>query len=135
MDRTQTQKLARALHILVTVTLAVNILALVVLPGLLYYNPNSLLAGAQDFMEGVVHAGEDDIVAAAWFGLVFSWPLVLADAPQLLPPCLFLLVCGLCTAVILQQGRRILTTVEAGEPFQRANAQALRRAAALAKEA
>ena len=56
-------------------------------------------------------------------------PLEVRMEDQLLPPCLFLLACGLCTAVILQQGRRILTTVEEGEPFQRANAQALRRAA------
>ena len=41
---------------------------------------------------------------------------------------LFLLFCGVCTAVILWQGRRVLGTILAGEPFQRANGVSLRRA-------
>ena len=40
----------------------------------------------------------------------------------------FLLFCGVCTAVILWQGRRVLGTILAGSPFQRENGVSLRRA-------
>ena len=40
----------------------------------------------------------------------------------------FLLFCGVCTAVILWQGRRVLGTILAGNPFQRENGVSLRRA-------
>ena len=42
---------------------------------------------------------------------------------------LFLLFCGVCTAAILWQGRKILGTVRAGSPFCVENARSLRRAA------
>ena len=42
---------------------------------------------------------------------------------------LFLLFCGICTAVILWQGRRVLDTVLRGNPFVMDNAKSLKRAA------
>ena len=42
---------------------------------------------------------------------------------------LFLLSCGVCTAVILWQARRVLQTILRGEPFTWSNAVSLRRAA------
>ncbi len=39
---------------------------------------------------------------------------------------IFLMVCGVCTAVILWQARRVLRTLTQGAPFQRCNVQALR---------
>ena len=42
---------------------------------------------------------------------------------------LFLVVSGICTAVILWQGRRVLQTILRGEPFSMENAHSLRRAA------
>ena len=42
---------------------------------------------------------------------------------------LFLLVAGVCTALILWQGRRVLRTILRGEPFSAENAVSLRRAA------
>ncbi len=44
----------------------------------------------------------------------------------------FLMFCGVCTAVVLWQGRRVLDTVLRGEPFSRENAVSLRRAAVCA---
>lgn len=41
----------------------------------------------------------------------------------------FLVFCGGCTAVILWQGRRVLNTILAGDPFAMPNARNLRRAA------
>ena len=42
---------------------------------------------------------------------------------------LFLLFCGICTAIILWQGRRVLGTILQGAPFSTQNAVSLRRAA------
>ena len=42
---------------------------------------------------------------------------------------LFLLVAGVCTALILWQGRRVLRTILRGAPFSAENAVSLRRAA------
>ena len=42
---------------------------------------------------------------------------------------LFLWACGICTAIILWQGKRVLDTIMKGEPFTLANAANLRRAA------
>ena len=42
---------------------------------------------------------------------------------------LFLLSCGVCTAVILWQGKRVLDTILKGKPFTLRNAQNLKRAA------
>ena len=47
MEQTKVQKLARLLNVLVTAALWVNIAALALLPGLLYYDPHSLLEGTR----------------------------------------------------------------------------------------
>ena len=44
----------------------------------------------------------------------------------------FLLFCGICTAVVLWQGRRVLNTILRGEPFAAENAVSLKRAAVCA---
>ena len=42
---------------------------------------------------------------------------------------LFLWLCGICTAVILWQAKKVLDTILAQTPFQKTNARALHRAA------
>ena len=130
METTQVQKLARVLNVLVTLALCVNVLVLVILPAILYYDPNGLLEGTRALVDNYLHLEEDDIVMAGVAGMFLGWFGVLAE-PEAVPlgVCLFLLVCGLCTADILRQARRVLATILAGAPFQMANAQALRRAA------
>ena len=130
MERTKVQKLARVLRVLVMVTLVVNLLAILMIPGLLYHNPHNLIGGAKEFVGSIVYAGEDDIVAAGIFGVVFSWVLVLMD-PGVFPlgGCVFLLICGVCTAVSLRQALWILDTIQQGNPFQISNAKAMKRAA------
>ncbi len=44
----------------------------------------------------------------------------------------FLMVCGCCTAVVLWQGRRVLSSILRGEPFSPENAVSLHRAAVCA---
>ena len=59
------------------------------------------------------------VVAGAWTEN-FSYTFVLT---------LFLLFCGVCTAVVLWQARRVLDTVLEGLPFQEKNSKSLRLAA------
>ena len=131
MEKTAVQKLAGVLKILVTITFVCNLIVLPLVPVLvsaagcqiplpelldnltaeppppgddwLYFSP-----GMQLFL----------VVAGAWTEN-FAFTLVLT---------LFLLFCGVCTAVILWQGRRVLGTILAGNPFQRENGVSLRRA-------
>ena len=130
MEQTKVQKLAKALNILVMVTLAVNIVAIVLIPGLLYYDPQNLVGGVEEFVGTIVHADGDDIVPAGVFAVVFGWLFLLLE-PGIYPvgACVFLLICGVCTAVILRQAHWILNTIQEGNPFQMRNARSMKRAA------
>ena len=128
MNESKVQKLAGVLNVLVALTLAVNILAIILIPTLVRYGTGNMLIGAQELVESVTYPGEDDIVAAGIFGAVFGW-IYIGDMPEAIPLCLFFLGCGLCTAVILRQARRILDVIQEGQPFRMENAKAMRRAA------
>ena len=128
MEKTAVQKLAGVLRILVTVTFVCNLLALPLVAGL------CRLRGAAELLEGVGYfaaRGEGaPVIALRMAGYFLAswtelWQLGERYAQVLT---LFLLFCGACTAVILWQGRRVLGTILAGSPFQRANGVSLRRA-------
>ena len=132
MEKTAVQKLAGVLKILVTITFVCNLIVLPLVPVLVsvagcqiplpellgnltaepplpgddwpYFSP-----GLQMFL----------VVVGAWTEN-FAFTFVLT---------LFLLFCGICTAVILWQGRRVLGTILQGAPFSTQNAVSLRRAA------
>ncbi|MBD5133578.1 MAG: DUF2975 domain-containing protein [Clostridiales bacterium] len=133
MEQTSVQKLARVLRVLVIITIVCNLIALLMVPML-------------SCMYGVMTAGE----IAGWgidglsylFGLestprdyfpftmmfFYSWLVVWADAYTAVLT-VFLWVCGICTAFILWQGKRVLDTILKGEPFTLSNAVSLKRAA------
>ncbi len=130
MEQTKGQKLAKTLNLLVTITFAANIIALLLIPGLLFHDPYNLLKGAGEFVHEVVHPGEDDIVLAKIFGVLCGWVFVWMEPEAFrLGGSLFLLACGLCSAGILRQAHWILNTIQEGNPFQMRNAQAMKRAA------
>lgn len=58
-----------------------------------------------------------------------SWGWVWSSDVYSVVLTLFLLFCGVCTAVILWQGRRVLGTVICRTPFCRENGVSMRRAA------
>ena len=130
MEQTNVQKLAKILNVLVTITFAANILAIILIPGLLAHDPYNLIGGARDFLDSVVYAGEDDIVFAGVFAVVFGWIFVWMDPVTFqLGGSLFLLFCGLCSACMLRQAHWILNTIQEGNPFQMRNAKSMNRAA------
>ena len=71
------------------------------------------------FLQFIVYSWHPAIWALALTGDDFYWPVLT----------LFLLSCGICTAVILWQGKRVLDTILKGNPFVLDNAKSLKRAA------
>ena len=130
MERTNVQKLAGILKILVQVTFCANVIALILIPGLLYYDPYNLLRGARDFLSTVVWPNEDDVVMAGVVGVLLGWFGAVTDPAAFhLGGSLFLLACGLCSACILRQALWILNTIQERNPFQMRNVKAMKRAA------
>ncbi|MCI8304213.1 MAG: DUF2975 domain-containing protein [Lawsonibacter sp.] len=118
MERTTVQKLAQVLRVFVLITFVCNILALFILPSMVFwreepmylkmmweYNPNLIVI----WLKGL---------SKVW--KYSKYTTVLA---------VFLVLCGICTAVIFWQAKRALDTVLEGNPFQAKNAGALHRAA------
>jgi len=120
------QKLARVLKIFVLVMFGCNIIALFLVPGLvtLEMKWTDLLQMANDPHEPV----------SPIIFLIALWPEVFRHIAQgwrnpYVVLSVFLLFCGVCTAVILWQARRVLDTILKGDPFTHRNAYSLKRAA------
>ena len=137
MERTPVQKLARVLQVMVIVIFVCNILALFAVPMLAVGEWSSAGAGAVewglDMMGSLFNPKLDPetrsgVFAWLWYLFVLSWPAVFENAYTAVLT-LFLWTCGICTAVILWQGKRVLDTILAGEPFSMKNAANLKRAA------
>ncbi len=129
MEQTSVQKLARVLRVLVIITFVCNLIVLYFVPtlaGMLAENRwdgqtmERLLSGQLGFwLEFSIHAWNPFIWVMALTAEDLYWPVLT----------LFLLSCGVCTAVILWQGKRVLDTILKGEPFTLDNAKSLKRAA------
>ena len=124
MERTSVEKLARVLRVLVVITFVCNIVALLFVP----FMAVSWYYDGYGSLENIVGTFRYD-VSDGW-AIFFDTPYYMvwqyADTAVLTA---FLLACGICTAVILWQGKRVLETVLKGEPFTLANAVSLKRTA------
>lgn len=125
------QMLARALRVLVILTLVLDVLVVLLVPVSVMTNAENLFGGAGTFLHGLLHPGPDDITAAGVAGIFLSWVWVWGSALQAVTA-LFLVVCGICAAGILRQGLRVLNTILQNTPFIVQNAASLRRAAVFA---
>ena len=127
MEQTSVQKLAQVLRVLVIVIFACNVIALYFVPGL------ALLGGGIDSLQELTpyqNFWELPIrvvilFSYCWFPTMWAF----AEAPVSLALAVFLLVCGICTANILWQAKRVLDTILKGEPFTMNNAVNMKRAA------
>lgn len=121
MELTGVQKLARVLRVLVIVVFICNILALGLVPCLVfnrfYLDLDGVLSTfAYDFDDGL--------------GLFFDMPFYQVwQQPYTFVLTLFLWACGICTAIILWQAKRVLDTILKGETFTFGNAANMKRAA------
>ena len=130
MKTAASSRLAGALRVLVILTLICNLLCLLLVPG----------------VAGLLSDGGPDMVRRA-FGAALALPGYEGQGFQSLPMYFagslwgvwtdgsaafitaFLWLCGICTALILWQAKGVLDTILQGNPFQNANAKALKRAA------
>ena len=122
MEKTGVQKLAGALRVLVTITIACNLLALFLVPGM------AMMKGFSALMELTPYEAVLELPARVVVLFALCWVWVWGAGAYDVVLALFLLFCGCCTAVILWQGRRVLDTILAGTPFAPENAVSLRRA-------
>lgn len=113
MEYTSVQKLARVLRVLVIIVFVCNLIALLFVPGFSGY---------------LADGGGEIIISAipiycifAFFGVWFI--------PYTAMLTLFLWLCGICTAIILWQGKRVLESIIVGDAFSLSNAVCLRKAA------
>jgi hypothetical protein len=121
------QKIASILRISVLVTFICNLLALPVVPGLVYFRSN--IARRMEFsqLQRIFDYDFDDGLG----NLLGIYLTEVWKEPYTAALTLFLLFSGICTAVILLQAIRVLCTIVEGNrnPFTLENAASLRRAA------
>lgn len=125
--KTDVRKMARVLRWLVIAVFILNLICLPMVPG--------FVALAMDGGPGMIrkafyhHFANDGLGFKSlpmyfWTMLVLFWggdTIVLWTG--------FFWLCGICTAVMIWQAKRILDTILAGEPFSMANARSMKRAA------
>ena len=124
MSKSTVETIARVLKVLVTVTFVCNLIALPLVPGLVLIGGEG---GVPTLLEVTAESGAPGpliFLAVCWQALWRVW-----REPYSAMLALFLLFSGVCTAVILWQGRRVLDTILRGEPFSLENAVSLWRAA------
>ena len=128
METASVQKIARVLRGLVLAALVCNLIILYLVPAAVLLDSQDLLSGVREYLAGIFFPGEDDIVMAGIAGSFLAWFWVWRDAYAGMLA-LFLVVSGVCTAVILRQALRVLDSILKSHPFCEENARALRRAA------
>ena len=124
MKSLSTVKIAKVLTRLVDITLMCNIMALLAVPPLVFFRFSAENAMTLATLPATFAYDVDD-------GLGNLFSIYLRDVwqePYTAMLSLFLLFSGLCTAVILLQGRLVLSTVLRGTPFSHENAAALKKA-------
>ena len=134
MEKTGVQKLAKVLKVLVILLLICNIIALVLVPGVVFarecYRDGTLLQAAWRLMINVPDH-QNDFIGLTFpgpFYYVIAWVAVWLE-PYMAVLTVFLWVCGLSTAVLLWQAKNVLKTILAGDPFCHSNAKSVKRAA------
>ena len=120
MEQTSVQRLARVLRVLVMIIFACNVIALYFVPGL------ALFRGEIGSLQEMTPFQVVSLFNYCWLPTMWAF----AEAPaSSLALAGFLLVCGICTANILWQGKRVLDTILIAEPFTLDNASNMKRAA------
>lgn len=130
MEYTHIQKIAKALRILVIIVFVCNLLALLLVPGLAALSAD----GGIDLVAHAVLAAlkqpgyEGQGLTSLPLFMVLAWVGVWSETYTILMT-VFLWICGVSTAIILWQAKRVLDRIMKAEIFSDANAVNLRRAA------
>ena len=130
MEYTHIQKLARVLRVLVMIVFVCNLFALLLVPGLAALSADGgidLVARAVlSALEQPGYEGQG-MVSLPLF-MVLAWVGVWSETYTVLMT-VFLWICGVSTAIILWQAKRVLDSILRAEIFSDANAVNLKRAA------
>ncbi len=116
----QSKRLSDVLSVCVILLIILNLVVLPFLPGLV------LLGRGGQPLSALLFYSDESLLSPAYFfalAVVGVW-----SEPAQAVLTLFLLVCAVCSVIILWQGLMVLQTVRAGRPFQRSNARSMRRA-------
>lgn len=123
------EKLARILKRLVSITFVCNLLVLPLLAGLARLRGLGELTGGISYFSMQGEGAAEIVLRLTGYFLASWWEIWQFGEQYAQVLALFLFFCGVCTAVILWQGRRVLDTVLRGETFTRGNAANMGRAA------
>lgn len=129
MEYNSVQKLARVLRVLVVIVFVCNLLALTAVPLLSIVSLEDAVEYGADGLSYLF--GFQPVPEDYWpFTLVYflSWWGVWGDARSAVMA-VFLWICGICTAIILWQAKKVLDNIAAQKLFETDNAVKLRRAA------
>lgn len=131
MNKISVQKLTRVVRVLIIALFVINILALLLLPGLFYFaydhqagQLQGVPEGIRDFIALWNYEWDDalaNLVQAPW------WIISRASA-KVVSLMLFLWACGICSAVLLWQAKRVVDTIIAENTFSFVNAANMMRA-------
>jgi len=130
MEMTSVQKLAKVLRILIIALFVANIVALLLVPGLIWYSydfETGYWIGVEEVLKQFVdlwNYDHDDAMAFWYGGFIVNFRI-----PQNAAIMLFLWACGICSAIMLWQAKRVLDTILLGDTFSRKNAVSMMRAA------
>ena len=127
MEKSSVQKLARVVRVLILVVFACNIIVLLLVPGLACI----LAAGGVGRISEVFSALGGGGELAGWTLHVFlnAWWAVWMGGVYHYVMVLYLLVCGVCTAIILWQAKCVLDNIVGGRSFFDENGDRLKAAA------
>lgn len=126
MKEVSVQKLARVLKVLVTITFVCNLIALFFVPGMVFIREDGGLENLVAYEDPLELPLRLLILCAG----CWNWVLwALSENAYAVVLILFLLFCGICTAVLLWQARRVLNTILTGKTFTLENAANMKRAA------
>lgn len=126
MKKIDVKKLARVLRILVIAALICNLITLFFVPGL------ALMKGLSEVKKLVPYSDPLELPARLLAVFFLCWTpeyWIFAEDPYAAVLAVFLLFCGVCTAIILWQAKRVLDTIIKENPFTLNNAGNLKRAA------
>ena len=118
MESSRIHKIARILNALVLIALVCNIIILYLVPvavvSLELSDGYGLLSGVAAYLGDFFRSGQQDVLtsgaAASFLAWLWCW-----KSPKAGMLTLFLVVSGICTAIILWQGRRVLRTILHGK--------------------
>lgn len=131
MEMTSVQKLAKILRIMIIILFVANLIALLLVPGLIFYSYDSLTGmwigiedGLKQFVDLWNYEADDALAWWCYAGFFHNF-----SRPQTAMIMLFLWLCGICSAILLWQAKRVLDTILQGETFSHKNAVNMMRAA------